>query len=181
MINLHAWNYFFSCIKLFIFFTSNISVNLKSNFIGVLAVSWYPPNDADNEGKNPDKQIPLILDLANKYHLKVRLMYHILRFLYVHRRYNACFGIMWYSVNLCLHITQNIYLEYKKCYLYLLSFRFEVWKVASSRAGTIYQYIDKIDILKADTRIDTIYQISIREKNSDRTYSYFPFIKIIQF
>ncbi|XP_022292218.2 glycoprotein endo-alpha-1,2-mannosidase-like [Crassostrea virginica] len=38
---------------------------------GVLSVSWYPPNDADNEGKNPDKLIPLILDLANKYHLKV--------------------------------------------------------------------------------------------------------------
>lgn len=38
---------------------------------GVLAVSWYPPNDADNEGKNPDKLIPLILDLADKYQLKV--------------------------------------------------------------------------------------------------------------
>ena len=45
----------------------------------------------------------------------------------------------------------------------------------------LVQYIDKIDIWKADTCIDTIYQISIRKKNSDRTYSYFPFIKTIQF
>lgn len=37
-------------------------------------MSWYPPNDADNEGKNPDKLIPLILDLANKYQLKVKLI-----------------------------------------------------------------------------------------------------------
>ena len=29
------------------------------------------------------------------------------------------------------------------------------------RAGTIYWYIDKIDIWKADTRIDMIYEISI--------------------
>ena len=50
-----------------------------------------------------------------------------------------------------------------------------------TRAGTTYRYIDEIDIWKADTRIDMIYWISIREKNSDRTYSYFPFIKIIQF
>ncbi|XP_061177404.1 glycoprotein endo-alpha-1,2-mannosidase-like [Saccostrea echinata] len=38
---------------------------------GVLAVSWYPPNDADNEGKQPDKLTPLILDMADKYQLKV--------------------------------------------------------------------------------------------------------------
>lgn len=37
-------------------------------------MSWYPPNDADNEGKNPDKLIPLILDLADKYKLKVKLI-----------------------------------------------------------------------------------------------------------
>ncbi|XP_062583594.1 glycoprotein endo-alpha-1,2-mannosidase-like [Saccostrea cucullata] len=38
---------------------------------GVLVVSWYPPNDADNEGKQPDKLMPLILDMADKYQLKV--------------------------------------------------------------------------------------------------------------
>lgn len=46
----------------------------QSLLTGVLAVSWYPPNDADNEGKNPDKLIPLILDLADKYQLKVKLI-----------------------------------------------------------------------------------------------------------
>ncbi|KAL4233498.1 hypothetical protein ACF0H5_008179 [Mactra antiquata] len=41
--------------------------------IGVVVVSWYPPNDADNEGREPDAVVPYILDAADKYNLKVAL------------------------------------------------------------------------------------------------------------
>lgn len=40
-------------------------------FLGVVVVSWYPPGDADNEGLEPDSLMPLILDMAHKYDLKV--------------------------------------------------------------------------------------------------------------
>ena len=37
---------------------------------GVLAVSWYPRGLADDEGRNIDEAIPLVLDAADKYNLK---------------------------------------------------------------------------------------------------------------
>lgn len=40
---------------------------------GVVVVSWYPAGDADNEGLEPDSLMPLILDKAHKYDLKVIL------------------------------------------------------------------------------------------------------------
>ncbi|XP_078618361.1 glycoprotein endo-alpha-1,2-mannosidase-like [Branchiostoma floridae x Branchiostoma japonicum] len=39
--------------------------------IGVFAVSWYPPEQADNEGQPSDSLIPALLDAAQKYSLKV--------------------------------------------------------------------------------------------------------------
>ncbi|XP_067945702.1 glycoprotein endo-alpha-1,2-mannosidase-like [Watersipora subatra] len=39
--------------------------------IGVVAVSWYPPSTADDEGEPPDRLIPAILDAADKYDVKV--------------------------------------------------------------------------------------------------------------
>ncbi|KAL3881816.1 hypothetical protein ACJMK2_028208 [Sinanodonta woodiana] len=39
--------------------------------IGVVVVSWYPPGDADQEGKDPDSLMPLILDSAHKFGLEV--------------------------------------------------------------------------------------------------------------
>ncbi|XP_045196248.2 glycoprotein endo-alpha-1,2-mannosidase-like [Mercenaria mercenaria] len=41
--------------------------------IGVVVVSWYPPGDADNEGREPDSVMPLILEGAAKYDLKVAI------------------------------------------------------------------------------------------------------------
>lgn len=40
---------------------------------GVISVSWYPPGLADDEGKNVDSVIPLLLDAADKQKLKVYL------------------------------------------------------------------------------------------------------------
>lgn len=39
--------------------------------IGVAVVSWYPPGDADNEGKDPDSLMPMILSSAFKFNIKV--------------------------------------------------------------------------------------------------------------
>lgn len=44
---------------------------IKGAGIGVLVISWYPPELSDKEGKPFDKLFPLFLDLANKYNLKV--------------------------------------------------------------------------------------------------------------
>ena len=38
---------------------------------GVLAVSWYPPNEGDEQGKPFDSIIPLLLKAALKYKIKV--------------------------------------------------------------------------------------------------------------
>lgn len=38
---------------------------------GVLAISWYPPNMKDDNGEEIDGMMPLILDAADKYQLKV--------------------------------------------------------------------------------------------------------------
>lgn len=48
---------------------------------GVVAVSWYPTGTADDEGQPPDLLIPTLLDVADKYDLKVyRLSIHKLTF-----------------------------------------------------------------------------------------------------
>ncbi|KAK9411427.1 glycoprotein endo-alpha-C2-mannosidase [Crotalus adamanteus] len=39
--------------------------------IGVLALSWYPPVMADENGEPTDGLVPIILDIAHKYKLKV--------------------------------------------------------------------------------------------------------------
>lgn len=41
--------------------------------IGVLAVSWYPPGKADDQGGPPDTLVPLLMDIALMYNLKVTL------------------------------------------------------------------------------------------------------------
>ena len=46
---------------------------LRQAGIGVLAVSWYPPDKHDGEGKPLDEVLPMILDIANKYALRVVL------------------------------------------------------------------------------------------------------------
>lgn len=38
---------------------------------GVIAVSWYPPKLADDNGDSMDEFMPLILEVAHKYHIKV--------------------------------------------------------------------------------------------------------------
>ena len=39
--------------------------------VGVVAVSWYPNGEADDEGLPPDPLIPILLEYADKYDLKV--------------------------------------------------------------------------------------------------------------
>lgn len=38
---------------------------------GVVAVSWYPPNTKDDNGEPTDDIVPLLLNVAHKYHIKV--------------------------------------------------------------------------------------------------------------
>ena len=59
--------------------------------------------------------------------------------------------------------TKDLLLRYKIYDGHILCLINECWVI--DRAGTIYRYIDNIDIWKADTRIDTIYEISIQGKN----------------
>lgn len=40
-------------------------------FPGVIAVSWYPPNMKDENGHPTDDIVPLLLEVAHKYHIKV--------------------------------------------------------------------------------------------------------------
>ncbi|XP_041351492.1 glycoprotein endo-alpha-1,2-mannosidase-like [Gigantopelta aegis] len=44
---------------------------IQSTGAGVVVVSWYPRSTADKEGKEPDMLMPLILDSAQDYNLKV--------------------------------------------------------------------------------------------------------------
>ena len=46
---------------------------LRKAKVGVVSVSWYPSNLADDEGFPPDPLIPLLLDIAHKYAIKVTL------------------------------------------------------------------------------------------------------------
>ncbi|XP_021380063.1 glycoprotein endo-alpha-1,2-mannosidase-like [Mizuhopecten yessoensis] len=45
--------------------------DIKYAGIGVIAVSWYPPGDADSQGEEPDKLMPMILDMAAAQGVKV--------------------------------------------------------------------------------------------------------------
>ncbi|XP_061824130.2 glycoprotein endo-alpha-1,2-mannosidase [Nerophis lumbriciformis] len=44
---------------------------LRTAAIGVIAVSWYPPNTNDDNGEPLDAIMPLLLDVAHQYHIKV--------------------------------------------------------------------------------------------------------------
>ncbi|XP_059374664.1 glycoprotein endo-alpha-1,2-mannosidase-like [Carassius carassius] len=44
---------------------------LRTADVGVLAVSWYPPSMNDDNGEEIDNLLPLVLDAADKYQLKV--------------------------------------------------------------------------------------------------------------
>jgi len=46
---------------------------LRQAGVGVLVVSWYPPGKHDGEGKSLDEVIPLLLDIAKNYALKIAL------------------------------------------------------------------------------------------------------------
>ena len=46
---------------------------LRKAGVGVVSASWYPPGLADDEGIPPDSLIPLLLDIAHKYAIKVTL------------------------------------------------------------------------------------------------------------
>ena len=46
---------------------------LRKARVGVVSASWYPPDLADDEGIPPDPLIPLLLDVAHKYAMKVTL------------------------------------------------------------------------------------------------------------
>ncbi|XP_068195355.1 glycoprotein endo-alpha-1,2-mannosidase [Antennarius striatus] len=44
---------------------------LRTAAIGVIAVSWYPPNMNDDNGESVDELMPLLLDKAHKYNIMV--------------------------------------------------------------------------------------------------------------
>ena len=46
---------------------------LRKAGVGVVSVSWYPMGTADDEGGPPDEIIPQLLDIANKYSIKVTI------------------------------------------------------------------------------------------------------------
>ena len=46
---------------------------LRKAGVGVVSASWYPTGLADDEGIPPDSLIPLLLDTAHKYSIKVTL------------------------------------------------------------------------------------------------------------
>uniref|UniRef100_A0A3Q3NR88 Glycoprotein endo-alpha-1,2-mannosidase n=1 Tax=Labrus bergylta TaxID=56723 RepID=A0A3Q3NR88_9LABR len=48
---------------------------LRIAAIGVIAVSWYPPNMKDDNGDPTDALVPLLMEVAHKYHIKV--IFHI--------------------------------------------------------------------------------------------------------
>lgn len=43
--------------------------------VGVCVVSWYPPGQADQAGKEPDSVVPTLLDIAAFY--KIKIAFHI--------------------------------------------------------------------------------------------------------
>ncbi|XP_048829909.1 glycoprotein endo-alpha-1,2-mannosidase isoform X2 [Brienomyrus brachyistius] len=44
---------------------------LRTAAVGVIALSWYPPNTKDDNGEPTDDITPLVLDVAHKYQMKV--------------------------------------------------------------------------------------------------------------
>lgn len=48
-----------------------LSPSLFLNSSGVLAISWYPPGMKDDNGDTTDDIVPLVLDAAHKYQIKV--------------------------------------------------------------------------------------------------------------
>lgn len=48
---------------------------IQESGIGVMVVSWYPPDEADHEGRPFDQLFPLILDAATMY--SVKIAFHI--------------------------------------------------------------------------------------------------------
>ncbi|XP_041668220.1 glycoprotein endo-alpha-1,2-mannosidase [Cheilinus undulatus] len=48
---------------------------LRTAAIGVVAVSWYPPNMSDDNGEATDDIVSLLMEVAHKYHIKV--LFHI--------------------------------------------------------------------------------------------------------
>ncbi|XP_049846519.1 glycoprotein endo-alpha-1,2-mannosidase isoform X1 [Schistocerca gregaria] len=46
---------------------------LRDANIGVLVISWYPPGMSDTEGASSDSLVSVLLDIANKYDLKIAL------------------------------------------------------------------------------------------------------------
>ncbi|XP_037096608.1 glycoprotein endo-alpha-1,2-mannosidase [Syngnathus acus] len=44
---------------------------LRTAAIGVIAVSWYPPHTKDDNGQPIDDIVPQLLDMAQRYHIKV--------------------------------------------------------------------------------------------------------------
>jgi len=46
---------------------------LRQAGVGVMAVSWFPPSKSDDEGKPLDEVLPLLLDLATTYAMKIVL------------------------------------------------------------------------------------------------------------
>lgn len=45
--------------------------SLFFSFAGVIAISWYPPDMRDDNGESVDDIMPLILEVAHKYLIKV--------------------------------------------------------------------------------------------------------------
>ena len=78
---------------------------ISSAGIGVISVSWYPPGMSDENGPPSDKAIPLLLEKADEFNLKVSLhiepyanrsVINLLRNLdYIHKTYaNTHFSII---------------------------------------------------------------------------------------
>ena len=45
--------------------------DIRSSGVGVVAVSWYPPDQADEEGRPSDSMVPLLLEIANNFSIKI--------------------------------------------------------------------------------------------------------------
>ena len=46
---------------------------LRNAGVGVVAVSWFPPDQSDDQGKSPDVFIPRLLSIAFKYSIRVAI------------------------------------------------------------------------------------------------------------
>lgn len=48
--------------------------------VGVLVVSWYPEGLSEQQGRSWNDMIPMLLDIADKYALKVCFLFYCFRF-----------------------------------------------------------------------------------------------------